>query len=136
MPTKEKKSCSKSEIKRAPYNYTKKTGTHVSVKETCIKDRGLPGKTPATKKIQYNMTPTFSIDNLAKYGYSDIVKKSASVRRKSLDDAMKAYGVLNVMRKLNLLMILNRNTNPTIASKFEADRNWIIQHHGKAHYTL
>ena len=130
------KKCSKDEITRIPYNYTKKSGTHVYVSQTCIKDRGLPGKTPVTNKIPYNTTSTFNIDELSKYGYSDIMKKKVSERHNSLQNAINKYGSLNVMKKLNILMILNKNTNPSLANRFQNDRNWIIKLYGKQHYSV
>lgn len=131
-----KKNCSKDQITRIPYNYTKKTGTRVHVPETCIKDRGLYGKTPVTNRIPYNTTSTFNIDELSKFGYSDIMKKKVSERHNSLKHAINKYGSLNVMKKLNILMILNRNTNPSLANRFQNDRNWIINSYGKGHYSV
>lgn len=128
------KKCEKGEISRIPYTYTKKTGKKINVSETCIKDKGLKGKTLTTQKIPYNISSTFNIEDLSKYGYTDIKNKTVTVRRKSLENAMKSYGPLDVMRKLNILMILNRNTNPELAKRFENDRNWIINTHGKGKY--
>lgn len=112
--------CKKGEIERI--GYTKKTGT--KVKAECIKDRGLPGKTPESQKIPFKNL-AFEQDDLGKYGYSDIIHKKASERRESLDDAIRQYGSVPVLRKVNVLEILNRNTNPKLATKFEMDKKWI-----------
>lgn len=112
--------CKKGEIERM--GYTKKTGT--KVKAECIKDRGLPGKTPESQKIPFKNL-AFERDDLGKYGYSDIIHKKASERRESLDDAIRQYGSVPVLRKVNVLEILNRNTNPKLATKFETDKKWI-----------
>lgn len=112
--------CKKGEIERI--GYTKKTGT--KIKAECIKDRGLPGKTPESQKIPFKNL-AFERDDLGKYGYSDIVHKSASKRHQSLDDAIRYYGSVPVLRKVNVLEILNRNTNPKLATKLETDKKWI-----------
>ena len=57
--------CSKGEIERVGYSFVKKTGTHVSVKPTCIKDKGKPGKGPKLITI-----PHEDEGLLSKYGYS------------------------------------------------------------------
>lgn len=63
--------------------------------------------------------------DLTTFGYTNVKNLKAEERHKALDKAIKDHGALDVMRKLNLLMILNRNTHPTISAIFLRDRNWV-----------
>ena len=38
---------------------------------------------------------------------------------------MKDYGPTSVLRKVNALSILQKNTNPTYAKRAEDDKRWI-----------
>lgn len=61
--------------------------------------------------------------SLTRHGYK--ASKSARARHIALNKAVKAEGALAVYRKLNAVMVLNKNTNPTKSTRFRADRNWI-----------
>jgi len=61
--------------------------------------------------------------SLSRHGYG--TSKSASARHRALAKAVKAEGALAVFRKLNAVMVLNKNTNPSVSAKFKADRNWV-----------
>lgn len=103
--------CKKGEIRRK--GYTRKDG--VKVKSTCIKDRGLKGKGPKLFKLRKG--------TLSRHGYT--LDKKAADRRKALDKAVKAEGHLAVIRKLNALSILQKNTNPVNSRKFKYDQQWV-----------
>lgn len=60
---------------------------------------------------------------LKKYGFSS--KLPDQERHKSLERAVQEYGALSVFRKLNAISTFNKNKNPALASKFNADKNWI-----------
>lgn len=118
--------CKKGEIERT--GYTAQRGRqhphNVTVAAKCIPDRGLPGKTPESRKIPF-MNAAFVTDDLGKHGYTDIVHKNAETRRVALGRAIREYGSVPVLRKVNVIDILNRNTNPKVATRLENDKKWI-----------
>ena len=64
-----------------------------------------------------------SIGALTKFGYH--ANKSATVRRAALAKAATANGYTEVIRRLNVLYIYNKNKHPTMAAKFKADMHWL-----------
>ena len=103
--------------------YTKKNGTRVH--STCIKDVGKSGKTPKNARL-----PTPSDDlHLSKYGYD--VHASNEKRNNALANAVlgiekekkitRKDAVRKILRHLNLLSILQRNTNPKISAILKKD---------------
>ncbi len=108
-----KRPCARGTVRRAAY--TKKSG--IRVKASCIKDVGLPGK---GKKL-FTLKP----GKLAKYGYSNVTEMSVSDRHKCLNKAIKAYGASSVIKKLNSVYLLNRNTNKKLSKIFKSDRSWV-----------
>jgi len=97
--------------------YTAKRGrTTYKVKPTCIKDRGEKGKGP-------KLLPKLKEGDLTKYGYS--LKDPRSKRRKALRKSVKEYGKNTVIRKLNVLSIYNKNTNPSYSRKAREDMNFV-----------
>jgi hypothetical protein len=107
-------SCSKGYIMRK--GYTRKDGTRV--RPTCIIDRGMKGKGP-------NLIGHLKEGTLTKYGYH--ARSSLKDRRISLGKAIKAYGTTVVIRKLNAICILNKNTNPSISKIFCTDKRWAMK---------
>jgi len=112
--------CPKGQIERVAY--TTKKNVHVAAE--CVKDRGLPGKTPESRKIPFRNL-AFAVDDLGKYGYNHIVNKNAVERHQALSLAIQNYGTLPVLRKINVLDILNRNANKNVSGILESDKNWI-----------
>lgn len=121
-------SCPVGQIRRSAY--VRKDGTRVP--SACIKDVGKPGKTPLKQRI------TVSDDmELGKYGYKNIVDLKAEERHKALTKAIQALqkekklsereAAVKVLRRVNLLSILNKNTHVTMSDLMERDRNWIHQ---------
>lgn len=113
--------CPPGQIQRVAYQ--KQSGTRVPA--ACITDRGLPGKTPASQRI-----PVSREDDLGRFGYQGIRKMAAPQRHEALVKAAEAYGALAVYRKLNALMVLNRNTVPTVSDIFRRDRDWLGKRYG------
>ena len=124
-------SCPEGMIKRVGYKATRSdTNTTYKVKPTCIKDVGRPGKTPAAKRI-------VSDDefDLSAYGYSNLADMKAEQRHSALRKAIKGASssegkdehdaAVKVMRRLNYLYVLTKNTQPTLNKLLERDRNWI-----------
>lgn len=108
--------CKKGEILRSSYRFVNKSGKDIKVKAKCIKDKGLPGKGP--KLIQDLKKGT-----LSNFGYSS--KIQAKKRKEALTEAVKNIGYGIVVKKLNAISILNKNTNPKISEIFKKDMNWV-----------
>ena len=109
--TRKNKKCPKGKIMRK--GYTTKRG--VRVRPTCVKDMGKPGK---GKKLF-----TLKRGELSKYGYA--IKNSQESRRKALKKAMKKFEYATMIRKLNALSILFKNTQPKYYNKLRSDMKWI-----------
>ena len=120
-------SCKKGEILRKGYTrkaYTRSNGTRVKatkVGPSCIKDKGMKGK---GEKLF-----TLKKGTLSQHGYT--LDKKAADRRKTLDKAVKKEGHLPVIRKLNALSILQKNTNPVNSRKFKYDQQWVSRKYVK-----
>jgi len=108
--------CKSGTILRKTHTRTTKTKKTVSIKAHCIKDRGLPGKGPELIK-------NLKKGKLSKYGYSS--GESITSRQSSLKKAVKAYGSGSVIKKLNAVKVLQRNTNPKVSKIFGDDLIWV-----------
>lgn len=112
--------CPRGYIRRASYkrkSYTRKSGSRVRsarVKSNCIKMQGKHG---------LRVIPKLRKGDLSQFGYSS--SASATSRHRSLAKAVKEYGALSVFRKLNAIMVLNKNRSPGLSSRFKSDRNWV-----------
>lgn len=60
---------------------------------------------------------------LTSFGYSSKIKLDD--RRKALTKAVKKLSPVTIIRKLNAVSILNKNTNPKISNIFKKDLKWI-----------
>jgi hypothetical protein len=60
---------------------------------------------------------------LRQFGYS--IHSAEEERHESLELAIRHYGWLSVLRKLNAVMVLNKRTNPSASSIFKKDRDWV-----------
>ena len=123
--------CPEGMIERVGYKAVRSDNKKVyRVKPTCIQDVGKPGKTPSSEKIMSSDDLDLSI-----YGYEDLIKLKATDRRNALKKAMEDISsmesktihqaAVKVMRRLNYLFVLTRNSQITLSKKLEADRNWI-----------
>jgi hypothetical protein len=77
---------------------------------------GAPGK--GMKRIG-----TIKAGLLSKYGYSS--QKNTRQRHAALEKAVRAYGSLSVLRKLNAVAVYTRRTSPSISAIFKADMVWV-----------
>jgi hypothetical protein len=124
MPTTKKKSCPKGEIRRNSYTrkaYVTSKGKKVSakkVKSTCVPNKGLPGKTPANKKV----LPKLKEGMLTEYGYK--LANNAEKRKTSLKKAIKNEGSLPVLRRVVVLRTYDKN-DPKLFSKLDKDVKFI-----------
>lgn len=124
--------CPRGTIKRTAYfrkSYTRvnKSGkkvyiTRKVVPASCIKQRGIHGIKaigPMTK------------GDLTRFGYKGVDDLSISQRHEALDKAVKKYGYLPVIKKLNAIYLLNRNTNPKVSKIFKKDQEWVSKKYSK-----
>lgn len=63
--------------------------------------------------------------SLGAYGYTHVTEMSATARHRALADAIYDENPLSVFRKLNALVVLNKNKHPATADIFESDRDWV-----------
>ena len=104
--------CRSGQIRRK--GYTTKRGTRI--KSSCIRDLGKRGKGP-------KLIPPLNKGKLRAYGYSTSLGPTA--RRIALKRAITFYGRNSVLRKLNAVKVLTRNTNPRVSAVFGKDLTWI-----------
>ena len=114
--------CPKGKILRKAYTrkaYTKKDGTRVAkskVPASCVKDTGKKGKGP-------ELIGKLKQGDLTKHGYK--LDKTELARHRAIHKAVKEYGKNSVIRKLNALSILMRNTQPNNSKKLRKDMEYV-----------
>lgn len=109
--------CGRGKIVRSAYY--RKDGTFV--RATCVPDKGLPGKTPTKRKV----LPKPTAGNLGQYGYHNIKSLTLDERHTALTKAVKRSSYATVIRRLNLLANLNKNSDPVLYKRLQLDMNWI-----------
>jgi hypothetical protein len=63
---------------------------------------------------------------LSAHGYSDVREKSPLARHRALGKVIKAgEPPLGLFRRLNVLMILFKRTDPKLSKIFKKDRDWV-----------
>lgn len=123
--------CPEGMIERVGYKATRSsTNKSYSVKPSCIKDVGKPGKTPMSQRIMTDDDLDMSV-----YGYVNLADMKADARhvvlKKAIDGVASSKkmsehdAAVKIMRRLNYLSILNRNTQVTLSKILERDRNWV-----------
>lgn len=116
------------QIRRKAYSrkaYTRKTGTSVRgsrVRAHMIKDRGAKGKWK-TVHMGAPGIGALKTGELASVGYS--VGAKATTRRKAVDRAVKKYGPLSTLRKLNAVATYTRRTSPAKSRTFKSDVKYV-----------
>ena len=114
------KKCPRGSISRRGYIYLKKsTGKRIRVKSGCIKSKGLRSRGKKSNRV----LPKLKKGSLTKYGYSTSV--SESKRHIALKKALKAYGYSTLVKKLNAVKLLTKNTNPKNSRIYGRDLKWI-----------
>lgn len=120
-------------IKRIGYKAVRSdTQKSYKVAPACIKDVGKPGKTPPEQKIVTDDDLDLSV-----YGYTNLIHTKAAPRHGALHKAIQGVAAsegksereaaVKVMRRLNYLYVLTKNTQKTLNKILERDRNWISQ---------
>jgi hypothetical protein len=86
------------------------------VSAVCIPSRGIGSsvRIPITNK-----------NELGQFGYSDVLTLTQNQRKRILNKAINKLGYLPVIKKLNALSTLNRNTNPEVSYIFKTDQEWL-----------
>lgn len=72
--------------------------------------------------------PPLASGVLRKFGYTHIKHKSATERHWALAHAVKSLGPVDVIRRLNAIAVLQKNTHPSLSQKLRADQRWISKH--------
>lgn len=107
-------------VRRKGKLYTiRPTTTSIHVPAGCIKDRGLPGKGPASGEGFGKLRK----GDLIKYGYQ--YRLSDALRHRALKKAIKQYGTLEVYHKLDAVAKLSKRTAPDASDIFFRDREWV-----------
>jgi hypothetical protein len=115
-----RKSCPKGSISRRGYKYMKPSiKKSVKVKAACIKSKGLRSKGIKPKRVIRILTK----GALSKFGYhlSDSKKK----RHDALKKAVKEYGAGSVIKKLNAVRTLTKNTAPKNSERYGRDIRFV-----------
>lgn len=115
-------------IRRVAYTrkaYTRKTGTRVKgsrVPARLIRDVGAPGKW----RYEHMGAPgigTLRKGDLTSLGYS--ASSPTKTRRAAVDRAIKTYGKLSTLRKLNAVAVYTRRTSPAKSRIFKSDVRYV-----------
>lgn len=70
--------------------------------------------------------PLRSDSKLSTHGYSDVREKSELARHRALAKVIRAgEPPLGLFRRLNVLMILFKRTDPKLSKIFKKDRDWV-----------
>lgn len=105
--------------------YTRKTGTHVKgtrVPARMIRDVGAPGKWRA-EHMRAPGIGSLGKGDLSSLGYS--VTSKAKTRRAAVNKAIKKYGKLSTLRKLNAVAVYTRRTSPAKSRVFKSDVRYV-----------
>lgn len=72
--------------------------------------------------------PIRSNGKLSEHGYEDVKEKTELARHRALTRVIRAgEPPLGLFRRLNVLMILFKRTNPKLSKIFKKDRDWVKQ---------
>ncbi len=112
-----KEDCKKDQILRKAYT----TKNDVHVKATCIKDQGLKGKGP-------KLIPKLESGTLHNYHYN----KSDLSRHRALLKSSRNSDYNTVIRKLNAISILTKNTIPKASKTYKKDMHYVQEHKMKS----
>lgn len=94
------------------------------IKASCITKRGL-SKNPQRVRIG-----PLRKGELTQFGYEKVQTLSLRTRHKALAKAVEKYGSLSVWKKINVLYVYNKYTNPALSTLYNADKNWIKTTYG------
>jgi len=73
---------------------------------------------------------------LTQFGYLHVNTLNKKERHDALQKAISRYGSLSVWKKLNVISIFTKHTNPSLHLIYEIDKKWIRSTFGiKAKYS-
>jgi hypothetical protein len=105
------KKCSKNKIIRSAY--TRSNGKRV--RSVCVKNKGLLGKTPKSKKV----LPKLKHGLLSKYGYH--LNENSTKRQSAIRKAMNDEGILPIYRRLVVLKSYHKNEPGITYNRIKSD---------------
>ncbi len=118
--------CPAGKIKRRAYlRKDKKSGKVTAVGAKCITNRGKPGKGP--RKILLR-----GENALGRYGYENIMSLTKIQREKALKETVKAYGYVEVIRRVGALATLFTRTKPILSKKLRTDQHMVSKWYNEA----
>ena len=107
--------------------FVKKNGSRVNtikVPSSCIKSRGLPGKTSDRYKDGKGIGP-LKKGELGKHGYHKVKELGIRKRRKALRGAVEEFTALTIFKKLGAIRTYSKNTNPEVSRIYLEDQRWV-----------
>ena len=97
------------------------------------KTRGSKRGTKMPRATQLRIRAEVERNELRKHGYR--MRSKQATRHMALGKAVHEDGGLRVFRRLNLLMVWNKNDDPDLAKIAEKDRDWVKDHYyGTKHW--
>jgi hypothetical protein len=102
--------------RRAKGLFGKLRGKRYTVKASCIKNTGKPGKGP-------KVIGPLKEGELTAMGYS--AQSPAGVRHAALDRAVSHYGKLSALHKVNAIAVLTKRTAPSRSRTYTTDVHYI-----------
>jgi hypothetical protein len=115
--------CPRGSIRRSAYTkkaYVKKSGIRVKksiVPARCIKSRGSGRRNRVITNLQKGQ--------LSQFGYKNVKSMKTEKRHKSLEKAIRKQGYLPIIKKLNAVYVLSKNTDKLSAGVFKKDQQWV-----------
>ena len=111
-----RRSYSKKKYPRGSISRKKKSpiGKKIKARSRCVKSRGLRSR---------RVLPPLKKGSLTRFGYT--VHESVEKRRSALRRALKAYGYSSLIKKLNAVKILTKNTSPTNSKIYGSDIKYL-----------
>jgi hypothetical protein len=104
-------------IRRRSYSYKKKSGKNVF-------EKGKPGSgRGSSRKIK--ILPKLKKGSLTSLGYG--IREKTAIRHAALKKALKKYGYSSLIKKLNILVVYNKNAHPDISSIAHSDMMFVEQ---------
>lgn len=79
----------------------------------------IPPEEGGRRKTRRNVIGPLRSGLLTKVGYS--AEKKASTRRRALNKAVKKYGKLSTLRKVNAVAVLTKRRAPSTSKAFKSD---------------
>ena len=107
--------------------FTRKTGTRVAtirVPSSCIKSRGLPGKTKDLYKDGKGIGP-LKKGELGEHGYHNVKELGVRKRRLALRPAIAEFTALSIFRKLGAIRTYLKRTSPDASRIYLEDQRWV-----------